>query len=624
MSSNEEKRERRLEKKRRKAEAFLAVAELNDVDGGTTAKRRKLENGKETSGTDDQLLLQTKVEPPLLTDKPPVSGDEFTALKERLRERKKARRCLPNFRLKAVGEEAIIRPDQVENRIPLFMSDIQSLLTYCLCGDRAPYWPHRWCTLEKWNRLSNVVCVILEGVGTQEVAENGSELSWLAATMPLLEVVSPASYSSSVVEDLALIPVSARHRRKLIQDYGNLETAVEKNQAFKTVKAVFPIKNDAAKDGDTPNKQEVEEELHLKLRLLLNAQQMVMENYPLPLDGRMKERYKDYLLTSQEYSEVHANSPLYSIDCEMCFTERGMELTRVCVVNERLDVVYHTFVKPHNQITNYLTQYSGVTKEMLEDVTTRLSDVQDALRSLLPSDAILVGQSLNSDLDALRMMHPYVIDTSVIYNLTGDRRRKSKLSALASFFLNKEIQTGGRKGHNPEEDAKAAMSLVLKKLEQGYHFGDVLLGGQVPNLDQDGLYVVEEKEEFQLVSTITRTVNDNEKTVGLAVSSTCSALYDQFPNFRADVKTFETGADYKEVLERAKTLALDHNLSITHVDLTTTTTAAKACRRADRVCRELYRYTSTNGLFVAVLAGGPANNAAVGVTLCAPPQQDPS
>ncbi len=48
-----------------------------------------------------------------------------------------------------------------------------------------------------------------------------------------------------------------------------------------------------------------------------------------------------------------------------------MTSLQICVVNERLDVVYHTLVKPDNQITNYLTQYSGVTKEMLENVTTR-------------------------------------------------------------------------------------------------------------------------------------------------------------------------------------------------------------------------------------------------------------
>lgn len=58
---------------------------------------------------------------------------------------------------------------------------------------------------------------------------------------------------------------------------------------------------------------------------------------------------------------------------------------------------------------------------MLDGVTTTLSDVQQTLRKLLPTDAILIGQSLNSDLHTLKMMHPYIIDTSVIFNITGDR-----------------------------------------------------------------------------------------------------------------------------------------------------------------------------------------------------------
>merc|ERR1719362_1444115 len=107
-----------------------------------------------------------------------------------------------------------------------------------------------------------------------------------------------------------------------------------------------------------------------------------------------------------------------------------MELTRICVVDDKLEVVYHALVKPFNNITNYLTQYSGITKPMLEGVETRLSDVQAELRRILPGDCILVGQSLNSDLNALKMMHPYVIDTSVIFNITGESLGGEKPSCL--------------------------------------------------------------------------------------------------------------------------------------------------------------------------------------------------
>ena len=85
------------------------------------------------------------------------------------------------------------------------------------------------------------------------------------------------------------------------------------------------------------------------------------------------------------------------------------------------------------------------------------SKVQKDLRQLFPSDAILVGQSLNSDLAAMRMLHPYVIDTSVIYNLSGDRKKKTKLSVLSEMFLGEKIQRESRRGHSPEEDAIAAM-----------------------------------------------------------------------------------------------------------------------------------------------------------------------
>ena len=93
----------------------------------------------------------------------------------------------------------------------------------------------------------------------------------------------------------------------------------------------------------------------------------------------------------------------------------------------------------------------------LQDVETRLEDVQQSLKKLLPSDAIWIGQSLNGDLKALQMMHPYVIDTSVIYNITGVPGHKTKLKTLSQMFLGEMIQNKGDKGHSPLEDASAAM-----------------------------------------------------------------------------------------------------------------------------------------------------------------------
>lgn len=66
-------------------------------------------------------------------------------------------------------------------------------------------------------------------------------------------------------------------------------------------------------------------------------------------------------------------------------------------------VVYESLVKPHNQITNYLTKYSGITEKMLQNVHKRIEDVQDDLIKLLPADAILVGHSLNTDLHAIKV-----------------------------------------------------------------------------------------------------------------------------------------------------------------------------------------------------------------------------
>ena len=109
----------------------------------------------------------------------------------------------------------------------------------------------------------------------------------------------------------------------------------------------------------------------------------------------MSKRYAKYVFSQDEYKEVDANSPLYAVDCEMCLTNIGkLELTKVCVVDSDLNEVYQSFVKPRNRIVNYLTRFSGITEKILENVETRLEDVQQALKKLLPAGNFLCSKKL--------------------------------------------------------------------------------------------------------------------------------------------------------------------------------------------------------------------------------------
>ena len=48
---------------------------------------------------------------------------------------------------------------------------------------------------------------------------------------------------------------------------------------------------------------------------------------------------------------------VYALDCEMCYTTEGLELTRVSVVDMSLKPVYENIVKPCHTIVDYNTRY---------------------------------------------------------------------------------------------------------------------------------------------------------------------------------------------------------------------------------------------------------------------------
>uniref|UniRef100_H3CS47 Exonuclease domain-containing protein n=1 Tax=Tetraodon nigroviridis TaxID=99883 RepID=H3CS47_TETNG len=192
----------------------------------------------------------------------------------------------------------------------------------------------------------------------------------------------------------------------------------------------------------------------------LTAYEMIKKHFPVKgLPG-----LEEFVCTD---SADHAtdSSPLFGLDCEMCWTEKGLELARVSLVDSDGRCLLDELVKPQNHILDYLTCFSGITAAMLSPVTTTLRDVQVQLRSLLPSDAVLVGHSLNNDLKALKLIHRHVLDTSLLYR--GQCGQRFKLKVLAQVVLKRKIQTDDRKGHDPTEDALAALELAQYFIQMG-------------------------------------------------------------------------------------------------------------------------------------------------------------
>jgi RNA exonuclease 1 len=113
---------------------------------------------------------------------------------------------------------------------------------------------------------------------------------------------------------------------------------------------------------------------------------------------------------------------------------------------------------------------------MIAPVTTTLQDIQKKLLDILHPRAILIGHSLNSDLNALKITHPFIIDTSIIFPHPRGPPLKSSLKWLARRYLNREIQkghgtTGPGAGHDSIEDARTCLDLVKQKCEKGKEWG---------------------------------------------------------------------------------------------------------------------------------------------------------
>ncbi|XP_071339683.1 RNA exonuclease 1 homolog isoform X2 [Trachinotus anak] len=156
---------------------------------------------------------------------------------------------------------------------------------------------------------------------------------------------------------------------------------------------------------------------------------------------------------------------VYSLDCEMCYTVHGLELSRVTVVNSSLQVIYDTFVRPDNEVIDYNTRFSGISEEDVKGNNTSLREVQETLLSFIKADTVLIGHSLETDLCALKLLHGTVVDTSVVFPHRLGPPHKLTLNNLTAEYLRRIIQESVC-GHDTAEDAAACMELMIWKVKE--------------------------------------------------------------------------------------------------------------------------------------------------------------
>uniref|UniRef100_A0A4W5MBI8 REX1, RNA exonuclease 1 homolog n=1 Tax=Hucho hucho TaxID=62062 RepID=A0A4W5MBI8_9TELE len=181
-------------------------------------------------------------------------------------------------------------------------------------------------------------------------------------------------------------------------------------------------------------------------------------------DGR-KESLGGYVQTFEKQLPPDGNCGVYALDCEMCYTKQGLELTRVTVINSELKVIYDTFVKPESKVVDYNTRFSGVTEEDLENASITLRDVQAVMLNMFSAESILIGHSLESDLFALKVIHSTVVDTAIVFPHRLGLPYKRALRNLMADHLKRIIQDSVE-GHDSSEDACACMELMMWKIRE--------------------------------------------------------------------------------------------------------------------------------------------------------------
>lgn len=592
------KKEIREEKKKRKLKALVNIMQLNASES---------EGAPSSLNSDSPDKKKKKIEEALLED-------DVKELRKTVREKKRNGRPT-KLGLKNIGNSAHIDVD-ANNRMPIFVNDVPNLLIRVLFGEEAPEDDFPWYKVEKSGNVTHSVILLVEGISLFHFQTYLACFEKCLIHFDIrLECVMPHyEGGAELIEELIALPLTLAQKRELFEKYKTLNIAKFNMKKFPLyiIKSIFPITSAPISDPGIP-----ETDKFPRTQLLLSPMQLIHEEYPFPMNGQLGHRYKNYVYTKAKYADVTPSSPMFGVDCEMVKTQTGVELARISIVDENYKSVYETLVKPKSVVVDYLTAYSGIEEGDLDNITCSLANVQKALQDLLPPDAILVGHSLENDLIVLRMMHPYVIDTSVIFNMHSSKR-KSKLKVLVKHFLDQDIQTG--KCHDSIEDAVAALKLVQLKLHNSIEFGDDYIKSKRRSHLAYNHIITGAPAEQKTDQTILQNVFESAKTKNLSsaliASKTTNVDHTKYITDKySDMIKYHLVDSNKDAVKKTIEICKEADLTLTHLrfphDNFNDENIEKNLKKIDKHVSNIWQSLERNGLMVIIFGGVPGASTGV-------------
>jgi len=154
---------------------------------------------------------------------------------------------------------------------------------------------------------------------------------------------------------------------------------------------------------------------------------------------------------------------VFALDCEWVYTTRGGELARVTLLDHSGTVKYDSLVKPPVTVYDHKSRFSGIYESDLAGISKSLKDVQAEISEIISSSDILIGHSLQHDLQVLHLVHRKVVDTSLVFPHKDGLPKKNKLRFLAGLHLKRLIQ---QSTHDSKEDALASLDLMKVKVSE--------------------------------------------------------------------------------------------------------------------------------------------------------------